>query len=1052
MFELAIAFFGLLILAVPILLILLFVALSNSKSRWRHLESRFQALSKAFQELQSDTRELEQHLEHAGLLPTESRDQEVEEEQPSAEGPIHAPYRPYPSATPAPANAAPAERPPAAAPAPPATSAPITAAPTPPATAATARPAAPRPPSALDKWRQQLSEQLAGEGWEAVIGGSWLNKIGSLVTVVGIALILSWSWANLGPAGRVAMALALSLSLLVFGVVLERRRGYVTVARGFIGAGWAALYVTAYAMHGIEAARIIDDPLWGFVLLLAVAVGMILHSLQYRSQTVTGLAYFIAFATLTLTPLTQYAWFASLPLAASLLYLAYRVTWPQMAVMGLVVTYGTFLFRVGGLEASDPLLANWSVGQGILILYWVLFEAFDLLRVAKLGPELDITETVFPLNAAGFLGISLMEWSTVSPETLYAFLAMAGGAFTVSAFLRGRLRPASAFPEGTDTLKRALMGGYEGAVTLAAALVAAGIWERYTGLRVGGAWLLEAEIIFLIGLQLRQPFLRWLASVVVVLPVVKLIGIDIHQRAVLDVMETEIFMWVPLALLIAAVLYLNRALVEIARDLEVVPPERGYTYVATALVIIVLGHEVPPEYVGLSWLLLALPLFETGLRSKLAELRYQAYGAAALGCAWLVSSHVFGLGLDVERPWLSLIPAALFTYAAAARLYRLGNGQSPESSDLPLPDKERTDILDLSSVAGTVALASLAWYVLPSPLVAVAWGLLGLLLIEVGYWLPLPSLRLQGHALAFSAFARTFLANFVGLGETAGISHRILTVVPLIGLYYYLASKLEVEAAIEPGARSENAAATGRSWGLASFGIRSAEAHLARIYLYLPVILAVVLIRFELGRVLAVIGWTVLAFVLMILGVRWNREDFRWQAYLLGVLVFARSWSTNFYVAGDVFGLPGRLATGALVVIGLYACQFVSPRRRDDSASDSTPGARGWLDVHSRTFFSLLATALLTLLLFYEVSGRLLTVAWTLEGTLLLLAGFALRERPLRLSGLVLLGACVFKAFAYDMQELDTIYKILSFIILGLLLLGVSLIYTRYKEQIRRYL
>ena len=77
---------------------------------------------------------------------------------------------------------------------------------------------------------------------------------------------------------------------------------------------------------------------------------------------------------------------------------------------------------------------------------------------------------------------------------------------------------------------------------------------------------------------------------------------------------------------------------------------------------------------------------------------------------------------------------------------------------------------------------------------------------------------------------------------------------------------------------------------------------------------------------------------------------------------------------------------------------------------------------------------------------------WYWLVTLLLLAGFALRERPLRLSGLALLGACVFKAFAYDMQELDTIYKILSFIILGLLLLGVSLIYTRYKEQIRRYL
>jgi hypothetical protein len=190
----------------------------------------------------------------------------------------------------------------------------------------------------------------------------------------------------------------------------------------------------------------------------------------------------------------------------------------------------------------------------------------------------------------------------------------------------------------------------------------------------------------------------------------------------------------------------------------------------------------------------------------------------------------------------------------------------------------------------------------------------------------------------------------------------------------------------------------------------------------------------------------------MFVGSRWDRQDLRWQAYALGILVFARSWSTNFYVAGDVFGLPGRLTTGALVALSLYGCQLAAPRREELGSAAAGSGTWSRIDRHSRTIFSVLATALLTLLLYYEVSGRLLTVAWTIEGTLLLLAGFALRERALRLSGLLLLGACVLKAFVYDFQELDTIYRILSFIVLGLLMLGVSLVYTRYKEQIRRYL
>jgi uncharacterized membrane protein len=260
-----------------------------------------------------------------------------------------------------------------------------------------------------------------------------------------------------------------------------------------------------------------------------------------------------------------------------------------------------------------------------------------------------------------------------------------------------------------------------------------------------------------------------------------------------------------------------------------------------------------------------------------------------------------------------------------------------------------------------------------------------------------------------------------------------------------MAEAADDHAAVSDGGTSHDTAPVGLM-------IRSTETALARAYLYLPAILAVVLIYYEFGPVVAVIGWAALALVLMVLGVRWDREDFRWQAYTLGILVFARSWSSNFYVAGEVFGLPGRLATGVLVATSLYACQLVSPRRRGEGSSAFSPRMWGWFDEHARTFFSLLATTLLTLLIYYEVSTRLLTVAWTLEGTLLLLAGFALRERALRLPGLLLLGACVLKAFLYDFRGLDTIYQILSFIVLGLLMLGISLVYTRYKEQLRRLL
>jgi len=46
----------------------------------------------------------------------------------------------------------------------------------------------------------------------------------------------------------------------------------------------------------------------------------------------------------------------------------------------------------------------------------------------------------------------------------------------------------------------------------------------------------------------------------------------------------------------------------------------------------------------------------------------------------------------------------------------------------------------------------------------------------------------------------------------------------------------------------------------------------------------------------------------------------------------------------------------------------------------------------------------------------------------------------------------VLKLFLYDLRELETIQRIFSFIVLGLILVGVSWMYTRFRDRIQRYL
>ena len=72
------------------------------------------------------------------------------------------------------------------------------------------------PPRTL---RDQLRDSMGGQEWEAVVGGSWLNKLGVLVLVIGIALLLGYEFTRVGPAGRVAIGMGVSLTMLIGGVL-----------------------------------------------------------------------------------------------------------------------------------------------------------------------------------------------------------------------------------------------------------------------------------------------------------------------------------------------------------------------------------------------------------------------------------------------------------------------------------------------------------------------------------------------------------------------------------------------------------------------------------------------------------------------------------------------------------------------------------------------------------------------------------------------------------------------------------------------------------------
>jgi len=376
--------------------------------------------------------------------------------------------------------------------------------------------------------------------WEALVGGNLVNKAGVFLLVVGLALLLGYSFNRMSPAGRVAIGLAASAALLIAGVVFEKRERYRNFARGLLGGGWAALYFTVYAAQAIDAAKVIDNPVAGALLLLAVGVGMVVHSLRYRSETVTGIAYFLAFATLRITQVTALSVMALVPLAASLLYLAHRFGWRTMALVGLVATYGICALQH---DTGAPL---WEA-QSIFTVYWLLFEGFDILHPSP---------ALLPLNAIGFLGLSAVKWHLAAPGREWQIVAATGLAYLVS------------------TVVRARRSEWRLSVTLTGALAAAAIFLELDHQWIALALLIEAELYYLAGLRFGSRYLRILAAVVFGLELGRLIAVDVPGLPYRD--------WTPVAALDALVFYANRAL----RPADVI-----YGYAGAFMVALVAGFE-----------------------------------------------------------------------------------------------------------------------------------------------------------------------------------------------------------------------------------------------------------------------------------------------------------------------------------------------------------------------------------------------------------------------------------------------------------------------------
>ena len=869
--------------------------------------------------------------------------------------------------------------------------------------------------------------------WEEWIGRHWLNRIGGLLLVIGITLFVGYSLQQLGPRGRLALGAVVSLGLLGGGVFAQQWQAYRVFSASIVATGWAGLYITAYAAHGIPASRIIEDPAVAMGVMVAVAAGMVSHSLLYRMPLVTALAYLFGFVAIAISPVGSWSAYGCVLLAATMLVVSLRFCWDELALVGLLCTYGTLLLRGQEMFAAAALWQGFTAGHVIVLICWLTFESYDIVILAK-GPTVGVGRAILPLNLCCGLGIATGLWpNTVSPGVLSTGVALA---YIASTLIRLAVRRPAEFGDGTTPLDRGILGGYEATVSVAAAATAVTIWHRFPE---AAGWrlillMVEAESLFLLGVFFRQSFLRLLAFPFFAFCLVPLLQVAADDRGRWSWGAVVPLRWVPHAVGMAIVFAFNRVLAYCSDPRQQHSMQSLFSYAAMGLLTACVVAEgsvgqlgLEPHHIGVAGLLAAWLLLQLAIWANLDELfiQTQLVGIAGGVVTFLMNGFLVGLPVGVARAeaWGWLPPAAVVCGACG---WQLSRGQL-HTLGLSFLRAFRS----LAAGGSIWLLVLFFWHLLPAPAVAIAWMLMAMLILAVGEWLGEPSLRLQGHALCLAVAGRLFLANYTTFGMTADISHRLLTVMPIAAAFAFLAWSPPRQEGASPS----------------SPGV---EAFMRRFCLHFATLAVAVLLRFELGRVLALPAWAVLGVMLLAVEKRWASADLRLQAMLLAVAGFARSWSTHFFIPEGTLGASGPVVIGGVVILCLFAGMFLSPRPADFPPPGT--GAFVWGIRQGRIVYAAMATVLWAVLLYHEAPWRTITAAWGLEGALLVVAGFAMRERILRLAGLAVLGLCLPKLFFYDLRNLDTPARIASFIVLGAVLIAASWAYTRFRRQVRELL
>ncbi len=891
--------------------------------------------------------------------PLEKKPEILPEQKPQPPAPILPPATAVPASVldpKPPAPARPAEpRPlvPAAAPPPPlekkppvSAVAPPVAPPVPPAPpkapsaippAAAARVSTPPPFSALrvPAPKPTLQQRMKGvDALEEALGTNWLLKLGIILVVIGVAFFGIYELGALGALGKVAISYVTSIVLLVGGIFLEKRETYRLLGRTAIGGGWALLFFSTFGIYHVGAMHVLNSLTLDCALMLIVAVAMAAHTLRYRSQFVTGLAFLLAYTTVALSHDTVYSLSSGVILAIGLVAIVLKMGWFELEVFGILASYLNhlyWLYRILGVEGAQgrPFEA-YHASLAMLFFYWLTFRVSYVFRAIKTDFEEHVSTLSALLNTLLLLGI--MKFQSVQPELAYLALLVVGAFEFSFAQLPVTRRRRRAF------VVLSIMG---------AVLMLAAAPFHYSGNNVAILWLVGAEVFLAAGIIFKEVVFRGLGLLTGLLVGLHIIGIDFRQLVTLRASGEGLALASGvLFALCAAAFYLNALGIGSRwKDFFADTPDRQFLTIHTYIGAFAAGAAVwalfSRDWTALAFaaVMLVLAAFGRKLESFHLQVQYALFGALTMYRALAVNLHL-------ESPQHTHVNTRILTLPLLAAMFYITAKLAAFRDD----PKHRI-FRGLFAFAGTSLFALLIWFEVPELWQPVAFIAFAVALSEAGAALRYHALAAHAHLLTLLAVFTALTADSANLHVWHAIPVHALAALPVIAGCYWLAKRLGVE-----NPRHLEIARSAYTWvaaGLMLWVLYEA--------LHTPWI---------------AVGWIALA-LLLALSTRWiPYRQLVWQANTVSACAFLRAYLFNLGLQQMFWHqISLRLFTVGLVTAGAYLLAKI---------------AAGTIEQFKpliRNAYTWVAAFFVGILIWYEAPHAWMAVFFLVAGILLALVG-----------------------------------------------------------------